>query len=44
MDNSIYYVLGAVAVVFIVLQIATKRRTKKRKSKSFMDGYKRKEK
>lgn len=43
MDQTIYYVLGAVAVIFILLQIATRRKAKKRKAKTFMDGYERKD-
>ncbi|GGD42807.1 hypothetical protein [Muriicola marianensis] len=44
MDNTIYYVLGLVAVIYIALSTFNRRRSKERKSRKFMDGYQRKKK
>ncbi len=42
MDNTIYYVLGLVAVIYVALSAFNRRRSKERKSRKFMDGYERK--
>ncbi|WP_372946585.1 hypothetical protein [Muriicola sp.] len=42
MDNTIYYVLGAVAVIYVALSVFNRRRSKERRSRKFMDGYERK--
>tara|TARA_B100001146_G_C16183703_1_gene435774 strand:- start:159 stop:311 length:153 start_codon:yes stop_codon:yes gene_type:complete len=43
-NNTIYYILGIVAVVYLLISMTNKRQGKKRKSRKFMEGYKRKEK
>ncbi len=42
MDNTIYYVLGAVAVIYVALSVFNRKRSKERRSRKFMDGYERK--
>jgi len=44
MDNTIFYVLGLVAVIYIALSAFNRKRTKERKSRKFMEGYERKNK
>ncbi len=44
MNNSILYILAAVAVVYILISMYNKKNSRKRKSRKFMDGYKRKDK
>ncbi|MBT8284833.1 hypothetical protein ACA086_06905 [Muriicola sp. E247] len=44
MDNTIFYVLGLVAVIYIALSVFNKKRSKERKSRKFMEGYERKNK
>ncbi|MBT8280159.1 hypothetical protein [Muriicola soli] len=44
MDNTIFYVLGLVAVIYIALSVFNKKRSKDRKSRKFMEGYERKKK
>ncbi|MEY8019869.1 hypothetical protein AB8P51_03495 [Muriicola sp. SD30] len=44
MDNTIFYVLGLVAVIYIALSVFNKKRSKDRKSRKFMEGYERKNK
>jgi hypothetical protein len=44
MDHTIYYVLGAVAIVYVLLSAFNRKRTKERKSRKFMDGYERRDK
>jgi hypothetical protein len=43
MDNTIYYILGALAVIFVLLSTFSKKRSRKRKERKFMDGYNRKD-
>ncbi len=43
-ENMIYYVLGTVAVMYLLLSMNNKRKGKKRKSRGFMSDYKRKQK
>ncbi|MGB5645999.1 hypothetical protein [Muriicola sp.] len=42
MDNTVYYILGAVAVIYLALSVFNRKRSKERKSRKFMDGYDRK--
>ncbi|MGB5173011.1 hypothetical protein [Eudoraea sp.] len=44
MNNTILYVLAGVAILYIFISSYNKRHSKKRKSRKFMDGYKRKDK
>lgn len=44
MDNTIYYILGIVALIYIALSAFNRKRSKERKSRKFMDGYDRKSK
>jgi len=44
MDNTIFYVLGLVAVIYVALSVFNRKRSKERKSRKFMDGYERKKK
>jgi hypothetical protein len=44
MNNSMYYILAGVALVYIVISIVSKKSSKRRKSRKFMDGYERKDK
>ncbi len=44
MDNTILYVLAAVAIIYIVITTYNKKHSRKRKSRKFMEGYKRKDK
>ena len=44
MDNTIFYILGAVAAMYVLLSVFNKKRSKKRKVRKFMDGYDRKKK
>ncbi|NJB72371.1 uncharacterized membrane protein YuzA (DUF378 family) [Saonia flava] len=39
---SIYIIFGVCALVFLVIQLNNRKRSKQRKSKKFMDGYDRK--
>ncbi|CAZ97093.1 hypothetical protein Q4603_18180 [Zobellia galactanivorans] len=41
-NNSIYIILGVVAVIYIVISMNNRRIGKDRKSRRFMDGYERK--
>jgi uncharacterized membrane protein YuzA (DUF378 family) len=38
MDNQIFYILGGLLVVYFVIAVYNKRRSKRRKSRSFMEG------
>ncbi|MEX0287837.1 MAG: hypothetical protein AB3N14_01900 [Flavobacteriaceae bacterium] len=44
MDNTIYYVVGALAVVYLLISWNNRRTAKRRKSRGFMEGYERKDK
>lgn len=44
MDNTIYIIFGVLFVVFLLILINNKSKSKKRNSKSFMGDYKRKDK
>ena len=39
-----YYIVGAVAAVYLIITIANRRRAKARKSRTFMGGYTRRDK
>ena len=43
MDYTIYTVLGVLFVIYLFISIYNRNRSKRRKSKKFMDGYKRNE-
>jgi hypothetical protein len=43
MDNGIYYLLGALAIVYLLISGFNKRNAKRRKSRKFMEGYERKD-
>ncbi|WP_297797057.1 hypothetical protein [uncultured Eudoraea sp.] len=43
MNNYIFYILAGVALVYIILSIFSKKVSKRRKSRKFMDGYERKD-
>ncbi len=42
MDNTIYIVLGVLIVVYLAISITNRNKAKRRKSKKFMEDYKRK--
>lgn len=44
MDNTIYIILGGLALVYFVVLFYNKRSTRKRKSRKFMEGKRRHEK
>ncbi|WP_281499694.1 hypothetical protein [Allomuricauda sp. SCSIO 64092] len=44
MDNTIYIILGGLALVYFVVLFYNKRNTRKRKSRKFMEGKRRHEK
>ncbi len=44
MDNTIYYLLAVLAVVYIAVRIYNRQGTRRRKSRKFMEGYQRKDK
>ncbi len=39
MDDTIYYVLGAVLLVYLFISFSTKRKAKDRKARKFMEGH-----
>ena len=41
MTYNIYYILGAVLVVYLLISIANKKTARKRRSRKFMEGYER---
>ncbi|WP_198146890.1 hypothetical protein [Maribacter thermophilus] len=41
MDNTIYIVLGVVFAIYLAITIINRRKSKERKSRKFMDNYKR---
>lgn len=43
MSYNIYYILGALLVVYLLIGIFNKRTSKQRRSRKFMEGYERKE-
>ncbi len=42
MDNTIYYILGGLAVAYLLISMLTKKRGARRKSRGFLEGYERK--
>jgi uncharacterized membrane protein YuzA (DUF378 family) len=42
MDNTIYYILGGLAVVYLLISMYNKKNARRRKSRGFMEGYERK--
>lgn len=42
MNYNIYYILGALLVLYLLIGIFNKRSSKQRKSRKFMEGYERK--
>ncbi len=44
MYDNIYYILGALAIVYIAFSVFNKRNAKRRKGRKFMEGYERKDK
>ncbi len=43
MSYNIYYILGALLVLYLLIGIFNKRASKQRKSRKFMEGYERKD-
>ena len=43
MNNNIYYILGALLVVYLLIGIFNKRTARRRRSRKFMEGYERKD-
>ncbi len=41
MDNTIYYILGALFVIYLAINVYNKKNAKRRKSRKFMEGYER---
>ncbi len=41
MDNTLYIVLGAVFMLYLIVTITTRNKSKRRKSRKFMEDYKR---
>ncbi len=41
-NNTIYYILAALAVIYILISMNNRRQSKDRKSRKFMDSYERK--
>ena len=39
--NTIYLVVGGVFILYLIVTIMTRQKSKARKSKKFLDGYKR---
>ena len=44
MEINIYYVLGIVIVLYLFITIYNKKKSTRRRSRGFMEGYQRKEK
>jgi len=40
--NTIYIILGAVFMVYLIISMTTRSKSKERKSRKFMEDYKRK--
>ncbi|MFZ9002957.1 MAG: hypothetical protein ACO20F_04750 [Robiginitalea sp.] len=38
MDNQIFYILGGLLVIYFLIAIYNKRQSKRRKTRSFMEG------
>lgn len=44
MEYNIYYILAALAVIYLAISVFNKKHGKRRKNRKFMEGYERKEK
>ena len=44
MGYNIYYILGGLAIIYILFSVKNRRTAKRRKSRGFMEGYERKDK
>ncbi|MDC6352118.1 hypothetical protein PP178_11190 [Zeaxanthinibacter sp. PT1] len=44
MEINIYYVLGIVIVLYLFITVYNKKKSTRRRSREFMEGYQRKEK
>ena len=44
MEINIYYLLGGLAIIYIVFTVYNKKTSKRRKSRKFMEGYERRSK
>lgn len=42
MDINIYYVLGGLAIIYLIFTVYNRKTAKRRKSRKFMEGYERK--
>jgi len=42
-EDTIYYILGGLAAVYLFIAMKNKRKAKGRRNRKFMDDYKRKE-
>jgi len=40
-NNTIYMILGGVFMLYLIVSLATRSKSKARKSRKFMEGYKR---
>ena len=43
METNIYYVLGIVIVLYLFITVYNKKKSTRRRSRTFMEGYQRKE-
>ncbi|WP_373071502.1 hypothetical protein [Zeaxanthinibacter enoshimensis] len=43
MEINIYYVLGVVIVLYLFITVYNKKKSTRRRSRTFMEGYQRKE-
>ena len=43
MNNTIYYILAGLLVLYLLIGMANKRTSRKRRSRKFMDDYQRKD-
>jgi hypothetical protein len=43
MEYNIYYILGALLVVYLLISMFNKKTARKRRSRKFMEGYERKD-
>jgi hypothetical protein len=44
MNNTIYIILGVLFAIYLAISMMNRKRSKERKSRKFMENYKRKEK
>lgn len=43
-NNTIFYILGAVVIIYLFISVTNRRIGKRRKDRKFLDGYNRKKK